>query len=324
MRLMMQFVIGVVTKIALAVCSLAAATSAASADQIWIAPPSTPASSKQASSKQASSKPTSWYAEPIVRRETTIVSWDRQRVVTQNDNENVQQSYPASRIVHVAAKPLNAPEQTLVDAINAGDDIAVLRSLTAAIQSRPPVWRQQWYTVWAIESLVRTGRMKIAYNLIQQIDALELPPVVIARLPIAWAGVPLTSDTSAVDHDHLQSRSAAASLVAASRLLDVDPTQAVETLSRLSKSSTRPTAASLATIMLKIAQSGDNIGDDWQSHLETVDAMPIGLQDGPVAMLAIRCRRTGATAAADQLDQRRRYASVLTEIPAAINAADDS
>lgn len=300
------------------------------ADTIWIAPlirsnqgSSTAATSSSSATSSAaatfdttppdrasSNTSSSWYAEPIVRRQSNIVSWDRKIVVTQDAGSDQQQSYAASRIVHAAAEPVNPPEQNLINAISTGDDRAVLKSLTAAIQSRPPVWRQQWYTVWAIVSVAKIGRFDIAYNLIQQIDALELPPLVIARLPIAWSGTALTSDTSDVDHDALQSDSAAVRLVAASRLLDVDPGQAIQTLAKLKELRSRPAISALAEIMFEIAGSGSRIGNDWQTHLNAIDAMPIILQDGPVEMLAARCRRYGAQSAADELDQRHRYASI--------------
>ena len=277
------------------------------ADKLWLAPP-------QVSENFGSgNRDLSWYARPIQKIDAEILRWDRDVITVKIAGGNDQQSYRADRVVHVHPEPVAAPEQTWLGAMVANDDTKIIRSLSPAIQSRPPTWRQQWYTVWTTHSVAKTGRMSIVYNLVAQLDNQPLPPVMIARLPVAWSGVPLSSDTSPDDHAALNHSSPAVRLVAASRLMRTDPGEADETMASLSNSPTRPSIASVATILKQIHGSGANVGSHWRDHLADIRRMPIVLQDGPLACLLSQCRRHGVANAVEQLTLQQRYTSILRQ-----------
>ncbi|MEM9826528.1 MAG: hypothetical protein AAF958_08055 [Planctomycetota bacterium] len=290
-------------------CVLVGVSAAAfGADQWVVSPP------------RRSANQSTWYPRPLEYRGGTIRSIDRDRC-QYLDAEGRLQSLPSYRILAAAPEsPAAAQVQwsdiylRRRDAIAKADttaitklDIELVSRFVPAMQSRPPVWRQQWMTAVTSGALMRMGRLANAYSLIEQLDERSLPPMTIAELPIAGFHLDALDGTAttagvAGDTERLESRSVCVRLVAASRLLG-SPRRgdAIAVLGKLSRAKDRPSVAAFARmLLLSVAPRSDleSRVDDVKRQLEK---LPLVLRGGPTHRLATVYRRYGMNEIADEL-----------------------
>ena len=140
----------------------------------------------------------------------------------------------ASRVLWIEPETVSALESEMIALFAAEKHAEALARLPAVLQQRPPVWRQQWITMLAAVAAWKSGRSKIALELVSQLDRRPLPPIAIAWLPIAWQNGVQPADAVAIAKARISDPSPAVQLVAASWLLSSpDRSQASTVLQRL-------------------------------------------------------------------------------------------
>lgn len=285
-----------------------------SEDQIWIAP-----------TRQAS-KGSSWYPDAVRSLRGRVIDFDAKQLTLAVANQEGNTIIAADRVVWIepSTQPSTEPSTTsdsqsaMIQAFDGGRFRQSLAFLPEVLKSRPPIWRQQWLTMLAASAAKRSGRAKIALELVGQLDRRPLPPMVIAWLPIDWlpAGGASKSNTGAsqqVASDRIGDDSALVRLVAASWLLGTAKRSvAIDQLKSLTRLDQRPTVAKLAQVLLWTTMSPPDViqsESKWQSQLES---LPMVLQVGPTLALQHKFQTSGLTESANRL----RWSSELTPIDA--------
>lgn len=281
-----------------------------SEDQVWIAP------------KRQASKGSSWCPDAVRSLRGRVIDFDAKQLTLAVANQEGNTIIAADRVVWI--EPSTEPPTTsdsqsaMIQAFDGGRFRQSLAFLPEVLKSRPPIWRQQWLTMLAASAAKRSGRAKIALELVGQLDRRPLPPMVIAWLPIDWlpvggASKSNTGSSQQVASDRIGNDSALVRLVAASWLLGTAKRSvAIDQLKSLTRLDQRPTVAKLAQVLLWTTMSPPDViqsESKWQSQLES---LPLVLQVGPTLALQHKLQTSGLTESANRL----RWSSELTPIDA--------
>jgi len=266
------------------------------ADRVWIEPlpPSEPR----------------WYPQGIQILKGQVVRFDGEQLQLSMADREEDLVVRSDRVIWVEPSERSDEEQAAIDAYREGDYGSTLTGLPEILNQRPPIWRQQWITMLAADAAWKSGRAEIALELVKQLDRRSLPPLVLAKLPIAWRRYEANSKVSALARSHLDDSSAAAKLVAASWLLNSpDRTQAVETLKLLRREPRRPIAMSAAALLWRVATPPQvqQRAETWQQQLEQI---PMTLQPGPAQTLIEKLAAAGLSEQANRL----KWSTELTPI----------
>ena len=270
------------------------------ADQIWLEP-SAVASATDSAGSQA------WYAPSIDRVIGQVKKFDGSVVSYVPSGATESATHTASRVIWIQRGDVPAAEHSALTLFRDQKYAEALRPLLDSLQARPPVWRQQFLSMAAAQAAWRSGRGKIALELVSQLDRRPLPPMVIGWLPIQWhrAATGAADDTAAIER--LSDPSAAVRLVAASWLIASDKrTEAIRTLRQLSAQSAtandqagndqagndhfvRPLAAALLWRVATPVQAKASS----QQWLAQIESMPMCMQTGPTIALAEKLDSAG-------------------------------
>lgn len=277
-----------------------------SEDEIWIAP------------SRRASKTSSWYPAAIESLRGRVTGLDAKQLTLAVANQEGNTTIAADRVVWIQPSAMSDSQSAMTQAFDEGRFRQSLAFLPEVLKSRPPIWRQQWLTMLAASAAKRSGRPKIALELVSQLDRRPLPPMVIAWLPIDWipAGRAVKSTSNVrqqVASDRIGDDSALVRLVAASWLLGTAKRSvAIVQLKSLTRLDQRPTVAKLAQVLLWTTMSPPDViqsESKWQSQLES---LPMVLQVGPTLALQHKFQTSGLTESANRL----RWSSELTPIDA--------
>lgn len=262
-------------------------------------------------------EPASWYGPAIRRQRLGISEFDQRRLtamkpvgatdVSGNDAAGTDSSISVRSDQIVWIRPDNRldDEAEGLKQIAGGQHDQALRTLLQSLKGRPPVWRQQFISMAASQSAARSGRGAIALELIRQLDARPLPPVILGWLPIQWRSraVPALSKQDAVKK--FPSDSAADSkllrLVLASWQLDEQSESAIATLKTLSRNKDDKLIASLATIVQFRVANPIEVKREWKRTLSRIESLPVAMQMGPLIMLAEKLMAAGEQPEAEKL-----------------------
>ncbi|MCO8125504.1 hypothetical protein NHH03_27445 [Stieleria sp. TO1_6] len=242
-----------------------------------------------------------WYPQPLVSHTGTVVQFDADQISIVLAGQSVPTRFAASRVIEIeSVRP--APDQRAALALFEQAEFgAALPALIRAISehdaaTRPPVWRQQWLSMLACQAAWRSGRAEIALELVDQLDARPLPPLMLSMLPIDWTGSVAMSDQEfEIAAGRAGSKSLAVKLVAASWLLRSPKYHdaAQSALTRLAAQSQRQTIAKLAGQLVWRSKTPPEIVADWQRWEQQINALPMALQTGPMVALFYSTRQAG-------------------------------
>lgn len=259
-------------------------------DRIWLAP-----------SRPAKSDST-WNAQPIKQIGGKITQLDNKQLRVIVAGDEAETLAAAHRVIWIESAGVSNTEATALKLFAEGEYAKSLRPLLDAIGEKPPVWRQQWLSIMASVAAWRGSQGRISLELVAQLDARPLAPLIVAWLPVDWDGSTKPVGSIAAAKERLTDKSAAVRLVAASWLVSSPHRdQAVAMLDQLALDNQRPVVARLAEIVRWRTATPPQIQqqvDAWQSK---VDALPIVLQTGPMRTLAERFTTAGLKRQADKL-----------------------
>ena len=253
-----------------------------SGDRVWLAP----------------SKPVSnqgrWYPAAVKEIVGEIMRFDAQQLAIRVSGDEVDSFFVADRVLWIIRGKASDEERDAIGHFFDKEYQRALQSLLKVLDQRPPIWQQQWLSMLAAQSAMRTGRHEIALELVAQLDRRGLPPLVLAYLPIAWkseARSELNADKIA---EKLASQSPSVRLVSANWLLPTKHREsAIATLKKLTADRLRPLIAQLSAAVLW--QTGtpaqvEKYSSKWQ---EQIELMPMVLQNGPAWTLVERLEVSG-------------------------------
>lgn len=165
-----------------------------------------------------------------------------------------------------------------------------------AVSARPPVWRAQWLSMHLWQAAYESGRYPATLELVKQIDARPLSPMILGGLPIHWLTTRLPDEAVNAARATLASSDSldATNLTAASWLLGhPDREQAVAILLAISEQNARPALAQLATALLWQRATPPEVLSEsgrWKARLET---FPLTLTPGPTFLVGKRLEAAG-------------------------------
>ena len=257
--------------------------------RVWIAPPS------------KASRLAGWYPPAIQVVSGNLVQFDCEGLRIQNQGDTSESAFSSSRVLWIELNVPNEASQTLIEHYVSGRFSEALVALPPALESRPPVWRQQLLTMIAANAGCRSQREKISLNLISQLDRRPLPAIVLGWAPIAWTGYPFGSSRRSANVawvdpalTHLTGESPLASLVAASWLLSSsERPQAITQLKHLIKKKDRPSIAALAYCVLWTVATPPQVKSNRTKWLGQLEQLPMPLQMGPMLALERKLRAAG-------------------------------
>jgi hypothetical protein len=268
---------------------LAAAGPGIAQDRVWLEP------------VRATSAQGSWYPRAVESLAGKVLDLDADQlrlVLTADGNETV---VAARRVLWIEPGELSEGEAQAQRRFVAEEYSACLTMLPEILKQRPPVWRQQWMTMLAAGAAWRSGRSKIALELVSQLDRRPLPPLVLSWLPVAWRGGAQPPDAVTAAEARLNDDSPAVQLVAASWLLSsARRSEASDVLRKLAAGPQQPIAVLAETLLWRTASPPEVIAaiDQWHARLDT---LPMVLQVGPTLTLIDKLRDAGQAEAADRL-----------------------
>jgi hypothetical protein len=147
----------------------------------------------------------------------------------------------------------------------------------------------------------KSGRGKIALELVSQLDLRPLPPVAVAWLPVAWRGGVQPPEAVSEAKNRLSDPSPAVQLVAASWLLSSsDRSRAAAVLHRLQTHDRREIAQLAAVLLWRIA-TPPTVIESVESWRTKIDTLPMVLQVGPTKTLIDKLKSAGQTEPARRL-----------------------
>ncbi|MEM0925180.1 MAG: hypothetical protein AAGJ83_04010, partial [Planctomycetota bacterium] len=232
-----------------------------------------------------------WYPRPIEWQPGRIVTWDN--AVVEIGAGEQKTKFDESRVIGFELGNIDARQRDALTTFADNNFSEALPRLIRCVSdaepsARPPVWRQQWLSMIAAQAAKKSGRGKIALELISQLDRRPLPSLVLSLLPVDWLGTAGEGlQTDAIRG--ASSPSMATKLVAASWLLRSETyrSAAQTAIVRLGKQSERPRIALLAKQLryrsMVLPELRDGGLDQWA--LEWSD-LPLSLQTGPLVAIA--------------------------------------
>lgn len=238
----------------------------------------------------------SWYPAAVRSESGTVVQFDDRaiRIVSDGQTGPAEAMWRSDRVLWIEPTNVSPAQAKVIEQFNTKDYTGVLAGLPAVLKERPPVWRQQWLTMMGAWAAMESGRGKIALELVSQLDARPLPPMVVAWLPIDWTGGPKSPALIDAAAARLNDPSALTRLVAASWLLSsADRATATSTLRSLSGQDGQEAVAMLAGCVLWRVATPPEVAQNADAWLDELDRLPMVLQTGPMVTLAEKCQAAG-------------------------------
>jgi hypothetical protein len=259
-------------------------------DRVWLAPRATSTSAR------------SWYPPEVTPLVGRVTRWDDRQFGFVIRGDKTETLFPAERVLWVRAGGISKNEAAAMRQFADRNYAEALRPLIDVLQERPPVWRQQWLSMLAAYAAWHSSREAIAMELVRQLDARPLPPLVLAFLPVRWS----RSDPAATAVDHhlvsLTDPSPAVRLVAASWLLPSrHRSRAIAALDVLIRNGKRPQIARLAAALQWQAAAPEEVVQNAGRWEAEIDSLPMVLQVGPTRTLIEKLTAAGQSAAAKRL-----------------------
>ena len=208
-------------------------------DQIWLAPP------------KPNSKTSDWYPQPVQTHQVDVIEFDAKQLTYAVMQSDDRVTVAADRVLWIEPAEVTSDQKAMIRLFETGEFGKSLSYLPEVLKTHPPVWRQQWLSMMASDSAYRSGRVKIALDLLDQLDRRPLPPMVIAWLPVQWNGGAATASVQEEAGNRINDQSPLVQLVAASWILSSpNRSVAISTLQRLTRNRDRPSVARLAQVLL--------------------------------------------------------------------------
>jgi hypothetical protein len=233
------------------------------------------------------------------------LQFDDEQISILLDGESVPTRLAALRVLEIMPETTPPDQKAAIESFRQGDFHAALPALIRCVSdhdvaTRPPVWRQQWLSMLAAQAAMRSGRGKIALELVDQLDSRSLPPMTLGILPLDWTGTINDQDMTAAAVGRAGSPSLAVKLVAASWLLRSPTyrTAAESAVKRLAEQNGREPIAMLAGQLVWRTMTPPEIKAGlirWESQL---GRLPMALQSGPMVSMRDVVRRAGLEDAA--------------------------
>lgn len=264
-------------------------------DRVWIEPPSMK-DGGEAFSPRA-----------IIQRTGVVQNFDESGMGFMVDGETTAVQVSATRVIWVEPG-FSVPETiAALKLFHAKEYAASISPLLESVSRDSRVWRAQWLSMHLWQAAFQAQRYPAVLELVNQIDARPLPPMILGGLPIHWLGgrLPPAAITAAekilANNDSL----AATQLVAASWLLG--PTNdgqandgrandglASAVLQSLSEQKERAALAQIAAILLWRKTPPPEVRVNSPRWRDQLSKMPLTLVLGPTALVADRLEAAGA------------------------------
>jgi hypothetical protein len=250
-------------------------------DRIWIEP------------RRPSPSESDWYPKAIETINAKIIQLDDKQLRYVIDGRDDERECSSKRLIWMEPMARSAVERQAIDLFHDGQYSMALEKLPQVLEQRPPVWYQQWFTMMAAVAASRSGRSKIALELIAQLDRRPLPPLVVAWLPIEWQNHKATPDAVTQAVARLKDPSALVQLTAASWL--ISSPQRSEALAALAslQSSERMEIRALAEVLRWRTATPPIVKESAQGWQQNVDRLPMVWQTGPTRTLIEKFKSTG-------------------------------
>ncbi|WP_157593912.1 hypothetical protein [Rubripirellula obstinata] len=259
-------------------------------DQIWLSPP------------KPTSSTSNWYAQPIDAPRGRVIEFDATRLTYAVESSDRKVTVAADRVLWIEPSSVPEDESTMIRLFEAGEFGKSLSYLPDVLKARPPVWRQQWLTMMSACAAHRSGRAKIALDLVEQLDRRPLPPMVIAWLPIQWNGGLASGVANQQAGERIDDESLLVQLVAASWMLtSPDRSTAINKLQSLTRNRDRLDVARLAQVLLWTTKPPAEVIESESKWLVQLDSFPMVMQAGPSMALQRKLRASGQIDSANRL-----------------------
>ncbi|MEL6896636.1 MAG: hypothetical protein AAFP90_11080, partial [Planctomycetota bacterium] len=158
-------------------------------------------------------------------------------------------------------------------------------------------WMTQWVGVRLIAAGYLAGQWEQTFNLVSQIDQRPLPPFLLAELPLMWmrAEHPQTAAAARVAAAPWTSKGTPATRLLAASILQHDPADktGIATLRALAGDTNRPLLARYAQVLIWRNETPPSVLRNWKQWKRKCDALPIAMQQGPLALVADRLQTGG-------------------------------
>jgi len=203
----------------------------------------------------------------------------------------------ASRVVWVEPDFTEPNAKAAMEAYRSGKYRESIPLFLEAVSARPPVWRAQWLSMHLWQAAYESGRYPATLELVKQIDARPLSPMILGGLPIHWLTTRMPDEAVNAARATIASSDSldATNLSAASWLLgQADREQAVKLLLAISEQNERPALAQLATALLWQRATPPEVLSEsgrWMARLET---FPLTLTPGPMLLVGKRLEAAGS------------------------------
>ena len=267
-------------------------------DQVWIEP-AAPSNGEQVFAPRS-----------LIRKRGSVQSFDEKAFVFIPQGETDAIRIVAARVIWVEPEFRDAGTIAAVQAFRDGKTEQSIPLLLDAITSGPPVWQAQWLSMHLWQAAFEAQKFPATLELVKQLDARPLPPIILGGLPIQWShermpvaaaeaartvlATALPASRNAAERLPASNDLGAMGLAAASRLLsEPDNRMAMAALRELSLQKERPILAQMATALLwRIAPPPDVIANH-ASWTKKIDTMPMTLAPGPSFLVAERLEAAG-------------------------------
>jgi hypothetical protein len=257
-------------------------------DQVWIEPQAT-TSNEQVFTPRS-----------LIRKDGEVVSIDDKTIVFTPKNETEPVQIASSRVVWIEPGFEDAASITAVETFRSGKTNPSISLLLDVVAAGPAVWRAQWLSMHLWQAAFQEQKYPAALELVNQIDARPLPPMILGGLPIQWSGERLPVAAIDAARNILATVNAAdkqpkaVRLVAASWLLN-EPNENVaeETLRTFSLQKERPALAQLATVLLWRKALPPEVIANRDAWDERLTKMPLTLIPGPRFLAGERYEAAG-------------------------------
>lgn len=248
--------------------------------RLWVAP--------------AANRSARWFPEKIVERLAEVETWDAKQLSGLDRVTGDDFAVPAERVIWLEPIQWPEPERVAWEQFQSARYAESLPLLLEAVSARPPIWRQQWLSAVAAQAAMRSGRYKIALELVSQLDRRSLPPVVLGWMPVIWESHVNDAAMQTAALERLAEGSPATRLVAASWLLSSPSrAEAAGVLRSLAGDDQRPEVARLARVLLWQLVPPPEVQAALENWIAELDALPMALQTGPTLTLIGALRSSG-------------------------------
>ncbi len=263
----------------------------AAVDRVWVQPRET----------FGDQEAETWYPASIQTITGQVTAFDAEHLEIIDASDGVTKRLAADRVIWIQPAGFESLEGPMVQRYQSGQFAESLNQLPEVLKQRPSIWRQQWITMLAANAAWKSGRSKIALELVSQLDRRPLPPAVLTWLPIAWRrGVP-SADSVTEAETRLSDASQAVRLVAASWLLaSAKRQEATVTIQQLAASD-RADMARLATALLWRTASPPQVQQSARQWDRQLNELPLVLQPGPTLALIDQFQAAGLSDEAKHL-----------------------